>query len=305
MKTRKLVLIIADLVLLTVCIIQCAISAHDTTKYFELKDSPDTILIDTPEEKGITVVKDGDKWFVGNDKFPANEAIVDDFVTAMTSIRVLDKVGTTNEANLDRYELNETKHTVVKALKDGKVVRQIAIGKEASSNSQSYITVDEGKDIYLATGNLNYIFDTITSAIRSEIVMNLESSTITEVSITKADGNTWSLSRMGNGDDIAWNVSGAEIEVDNLKATSWFSTLASLTTRNWYEEKDVPAGGEKILTAKITHAFQTSTIDIYAIPKVEGVPQAYYAFCSDMPYKFAMDSNVYDTYNKNPEDLAK
>ena len=34
MKTRKLVLLIADVVLLAVCIVQCAVSAHDTTKYF-------------------------------------------------------------------------------------------------------------------------------------------------------------------------------------------------------------------------------------------------------------------------------
>ena len=56
MKTRRLVLIIADVVLLAVCISQWVIGNHDTTKYFDLKDTPDMIVIDTPEEKGITIV---------------------------------------------------------------------------------------------------------------------------------------------------------------------------------------------------------------------------------------------------------
>ena len=48
MKTRKLVLIIADVLLLAVCIVQFALSARDTTKYFTFKDEPDSMEIVTP-----------------------------------------------------------------------------------------------------------------------------------------------------------------------------------------------------------------------------------------------------------------
>ena len=67
MKTRKLVLIIADVLLLAVCIIQFAVSARDTTKYFTFKDEPDSLEIVTPGEK-ISLVKDGDNWVIGDKK---------------------------------------------------------------------------------------------------------------------------------------------------------------------------------------------------------------------------------------------
>lgn len=305
MKTRKLVLIIADVLLLAVCIVQCALSAKDTTKYFELKDTPDMIVIDTPEEKGITVVCEDGNWFVGKDKFPANQKIVDEFLNAVTSIRVLDKVGSTgNEAVLERYELNDVKKTVVTVSKNGKVVRTLNIGKEAVSDSQGYITVDGGKDIYLATGSLPYVFDVITNAIRSETVLDLNQTEISEVSIMPVEGETWSLSRMGAGEDVVWNISGADVDVDGVKAATWFGNVAKMTTRNWYEEKDIPEA-EKIMTVKIVHSFKTTTMDFFALPKEDGVPQAYYGRSSDVIYAFAVGSEYIETFKKNPEELAK
>lgn len=309
MKTRKLVLIIADVLLLAICIIQCAISSHDTTKYFDLKDTPDMIVIDTPEEKEITVVCENEEWFVGKDKFPANQKIVDEFLEAVKSIRVLDKVGSANnDANLDRYELNDVKKTVVTVSKDGKVLRTLTIGKEAVSDSQSYITVDGGKDIYLATGSLPYVFDIITSAIRSEVVFNYDSAEISDVTVTKVGGNengkSWSVSRMGSGEDVVWNVTPNEIEVDSEKTASWFSSIASMSTKNWYEEKDIPAA-EQILSVKIGHNFTSTTVDIFALPKEESVPQAYYAKCSDVPYTFALGSEYVERFQKNISDFAK
>lgn len=305
MKTRKLVLIIADVVLLAVCILQCTFSAHDTTKYFDLKETPDLIVIDAPEEKGITVVCENGSWYVGKDKFPANMKLVNEFLDAVMSVRVIDKVGSTgNEATLERYELNDLKKTVVTVSKDGKVLRTLNIGKEAVSDSQGYITVDGGKDIYLATGSLHYIFDINTNAIRSETVLALNSTEISEVSISNADGDSWSLSRMGAGDDVVWNISGAEVDIDSAKAANWFGTIANMSTRNWYEEKDVPEG-DKIITAKIVHNFKTTTLDFYAIPKEEGVPQAYYGRCSDMTYAFSVGSEYVEPFKKVPEELAK
>ena len=50
MKTRKLVLIIADVVLLAVCIIQWCVRAHDGAKYFKISETPDEYTVVTPAE---------------------------------------------------------------------------------------------------------------------------------------------------------------------------------------------------------------------------------------------------------------
>ena len=115
MKTRKLVLIIADVLLLAVCIIQFAVSARDTTKYFTFKDDPDSIEIVTPGET-ISLYKDGEDWVIGDKKYPASLSMVDSYIDAIKNIRALDKVGSvSSDVSADRYELTDGKKTIVTA----------------------------------------------------------------------------------------------------------------------------------------------------------------------------------------------
>ena len=145
MKTRKLVLIIADVLLLAVCIVQFALSARDTTKYFTFKDEPDSMEIVTPGET-ISLVKEGDNWVIGDKKYPANISVIDGYVSAIKNIRALDKVGSTSsDAVAERYELVDGKKTIVTAKLGDKVLRTLEIGKTAVSSSQCYATVDGGR----------------------------------------------------------------------------------------------------------------------------------------------------------------
>lgn len=310
MKTRKLVLIIADVLLLAVCIVQFALSARDTTKYFTFKDEPDSMEIVTPGET-ISLVKEGDNWVIGDKKYPANISVIDGYVSAIKNIRALDKVGSTSsDAVAERYELVDGKKTIVTAKLGDKVLRTLEIGKTAVSSSQCYATVDGGKDIYLISGGINDTFDTSVAAARTTIVLDLESSDITNVSVTdEAAGKTWAVSRMGSGDDLAWNVSGdgseEGYELDSGKAANWLNSFASLSTRDWYLD-DAVLEGTKAVSAKITCAYKDITVEFYALPKVnENDLQQYYGTCSETPYRFKVNESTVKQYLKTLEELAK
>ena len=310
MKTRKLVLIIADAVLLAVCIVQFALSARDTTKYFSFKEDPDFLEIVTPQET-LTLQKDGEKWFIGDKKYPANIGMVDSYIDAIKDIRALDKVGSTSsEAVADRYELVEGKKTLVTAKLGDKVLRTLEIGKTAVSSSQCYATIDGGKDIYLLSGGINDTFDTSVAAARTTIVLNLESSDITNVSVTDHEaGKTWAVSRMGTGSDLAWNVSGDGAgdgyELDTGAAANWINSFASLSTRDWYLDDDV-VEGTKVVSAKITCAFKDISVDFYAIPKKNQQDlQQYFGTCSETPYRFKVNEKSVQQYRKTLEEMAK
>lgn len=305
MKTRKLVLIIADVVLLAVCLVQFILSARDTTKYFTFKDEPDSLEIVTPQET-ISLYKEGEDWFIGEKKYPASMSMVDSYISAIKNIRALDKVGSiANGNNVERYELTDSKKTIVTAKLGDKVLRTIEIGKTAVSSSQCYMTVDGGKDIYLVSGGVNDTFDTSVAAARTTIVLNLNSDEITGVSITDADDKTWSLSRMGNGDDVVWNVSGGEIELDEGKANVWLTSFASLSTRDWYAE-DAVLEGTRAVSARITYNFKDIKLEFFALPKNnEKDLQQYYGTCSETPYRFKVDEKTVKQYLKPLEELAK
>lgn len=305
MKTRKLVLIVADVVLLAVCLVQFILSARDTTKYFTFKDEPDSLEIVTPQET-ISLYKEGEDWFIGEKKYPASMSMVDSYISAIKNIRALDKVGSiANGNNVERYELTDSKKTIVTAKLGDKVLRTIEIGKTAVSSSQCYMTVDGGKDIFLVSGGVNDTFDTSVAAARTTIVLNLNSDEISGVSITDAEDKTWSLSRMGNGDDVVWNVSGGEIELDEGKANVWLTSFASLSTRDWYAE-DAVLEGTRAVSARITYNLKDIKLDFFALPKNnEKDLQQYYGTCSETPYRFKVDEKTVKQYLKPLEELAK
>ncbi len=305
MKTRKLVLIVADVVLLAVCLVQFILSARDTTKYFTFKDEPDSLEIVTPQET-ISLYKEGEDWFIGEKKYPASMSMVDSYISAIKNIRALDKVGSiANGNNVERYELTDSKKTIVTAKLGDKVLRTIEIGKTAVSSSQCYMTVDGGKDIYLVSGGVNDTFDTSVAAARTTIVLNLNSDEISGVSITDAEDKTWSLSRMGDGDDVVWNVSGGEIELDEGKANVWLTSFASLSTRDWYAE-DAVLEGTRAVSARITYNLKDIKLDFFALPKNnEKDLQQYYGTCSETPYRFKVDEKTVKQYLKPLEELAK
>lgn len=305
MKTRKLVLIVADVVLLAVCLVQFILSARDTTKYFTFKDEPDSLEIVTPQET-ISLYKEGEDWFIGEKKYPASMSMVDSYISAIKNIRALDKVGSiANGNNVERYELTDSKKTIVTAKLGDKVLRTIEIGKTAVSSSQCYMTVDGGKDIYLVSGGVNDTFDTSVAAARTTIVLNLNSDEVSGVSITDAEDKTWSLSRMGDGDDVVWNVSGGEIELDEGKANVWLTSFASLSTRDWYAE-DAVLEGTRAVSARITYNLKDIKLEFFALPKNnEKDLQQYYGTCSETPYRFKVDEKTVKQYLKPLEELAK
>lgn len=307
MRTRKLVLIIADLLLLALVIVQGIAKARDGVKKFTLEENPDQITIVTPAET-INLICQDEKWFINEQKYSANDYSVESFVESLSSIRALNKVASVNENNLNKYELIAGKKITVEAKKDGKVLRSIEIGKSASSASQSYITIDGGNNIYLASGSLRNTFDTSIKSLRSNTIWSYDAASLSSISLTKADGSEWGLTRIGSGDQTSWTISLADTEVDPEKAKTFLEGFANLTASNWYAD-DVKAedlGGELFLTAKLGHTFESSTITIYQIPaQTEDDEATYYATSSEIPYVFQISSYMAGKFNKNPEDVTK
>lgn len=305
MKTRKLVLLICDALLLVVLILQLCLKAGDRTKNFTISDEVDEVTI-ANAEGSFSLVKENDSWFVGDKKYPANETYTSALVEAGMNIKVLDKVASaTSDAVLDRYELTEGERLEVTFKSKGKTVRSLYVGKEANASSQTYAIFDDQKDIYLTAQNLRNEFDKSISYLRSRTVLDLDKTQISSVAITNEKGQTWSLARMGSGTDIVWNSSNELLQIDETKATDWFNSLASLVTPSWYEEGENP-GGQKIISAKIGVGFKTVSLEIYRLPASgDSASEKYWASCSETPYPFEIAGYAVQKFQKSLEDMAK
>lgn len=305
MKTRKIILIIADILLLAGVITQCVFMSKDGGKTFKLKETPDEIVIQNGTDN-VVLSFENNEWVVGDKKYKTNMSVVDSMLDGLSSIRCLDKVSSITKPNeIEKYELDEGKKITVTARKEGTDLRTIDIGKSATTGSQCFITVDGGKEIYLATGGLRYDFDMTEADIRSKIVWDFDDAEVNAVEVMRTDGTKLGVSKTGSGEDLSWSVSGADIELDTEKAQSWFDTLKSLTTSKWYDESE-DLGGTKISTTRVTYGYDTATVDIYEVPPKEGKENAtYYGKCSETPYPFEVSLYTMENINKKPEELAK
>jgi len=306
MKTRKLVLLIADALLLVALILQICLKTGDKTKVYTLSEQPEEITITTPAES-FTLIKEGDAWFVGDKKYPANETYSVNLADALKSVKVLDKVASASGSAIERYQLADDQKTTVVAKKGGVVVRTLEIGKETNAGSQAYVMIDGGKDIYLAASNLKNEFEKTVSYLRSRIVLELDKTAISSVAITDEKDNTWSVSKMGSGTDIVWNCSDGLVQIDETKAADWFNSMASMTTPVWYDE-GADLGGKRIISAKIGVGFKTVAVEIYELPldtSDENAKQKYWAKCSETPYPFEMAAYTVKKFQKTLDELKK
>ena len=240
---------------------------------------------------------------------------------ALSYIRALDKVASVNENSSIKYELVDGKKIFVTASKEGKTLRSLEIGKEATANSHAYITVDGGKDIFVASGTLKSIFDKSTETLRSKSVWNFEQSDISSAAITFADGKSWTASRIGSGENISWNITGSEtenVEMDSEKISKMLNSLANINAVSWYDDNATISslGGDLLLSAKVGASAKNVSIEIYEIkPSQEALAEnsdsdvkpesVFYAKSSETPYIFRVASYVVDKFNKKPQDIAK
>lgn len=307
MKTRKIILLVADALLLVALILQICLKTGDRTKVFELSQQPQEVTI-TSGTGSYTLIKENDAWFVGDKKYPANENYSEQMANAVMSIKVLDKVASGNsDSILEKYHLTEDQRITVTAKKDGAIVRTVYIGKDTNAGSQTYVMIDNSKDIYLSAGNLRNDFDKSVSYLRSRIVFDVEKTDINSVSITDEKDNTWAITKMGTGTDVVWNCSDNSVQLDEEKASNWFNSLSAISTPTWYDE-NADLGGKRIAFAKIGVGFKTVSIEVFALPldvTEEKPKQKYWAKCSESPYPFEMADYTVQKFLKKLEDFTK
>lgn len=304
MKPRKLLLILADLILLGVCIFQWTKGGKSDVKYFELSDTPDELIIQGPDTS-FNIVKTGDHWFIGEKKLAANDSSIQGLVDKISSVKALNKVAKANtEANLSRYELDDEHKITVTAKAAGNVIRTLTIGKD-SNGTQGYVCFDDSTDIYLVASNLHYVFSKTEDDLRSHIIYDFENGAVTYVEVSEADGRKWSLSRTVTEDSFSWKTTGFdEIDVDTDKTSDWMDAISSLMTSKWHDENYViPAA--KILTFNIATDSEKVVLDIYEDYNEEEETGSYYGRCNLTDYPFEIAEYTISKFLKEPEEFAK
>ena len=280
MSKRKIILLTACVLLLGIYIAQLASSLRSSVKNKTLGADPDKLTI----ENASAVIE---------------LAKSDALVNAVKNIRVLDTFAQAGSDAVDeRYEIDKTNAIVVKAYKGNELVRTLTIGKASSTGSQSYLTLDGKKDIYLVSGTLRDTFKKDVAALRSKSVYAVDTSDLTAVS--ESMGSTV-LSIVKSGDPAAWVAAGGAANVDAEKAASWAASLTRLNADSWLDYDFVlPPASESVTV--ITAGGKAITVSVYK--EGDGEEAKYYGTCSETPYKFSLSRYSAGKYLKTAADIS-
>jgi len=301
MKTRKIILLSAIVLLCGVYMLQIVFGGRDSVKVLKLADKIDSIVIATgPNATPLTISKDGDKWFLGDKKYPADSSLVEGMVAALGEIKTLGTVS--GSGDYARYGLDEGARLTVTASKGGKALRTVAVGKNATTAQQCYVLLDGGKSVQLVSGNFKETFGKDLATLRDRSIWSIPPDGITRVDVASSGTPAFALAKAGT--PPAWVVaspdSAKNFALDNEKTAVWAYLFANVTADSF--APDGTAVPEKAFeTFIITGAGKTVTFNLLA---KEGDAR-YLCSSSEIPYPFYLSAATGEKFLKSYKDFGK
>ena len=159
LKLRKIILLSAIAVLTLIYALQLIGEKKNAVRDEALKLEADTIEVKLADGGFYTLKKEGDAWlFAWENQTPQNADTyaAREICDAVQKVRVLGKVGSLEAA--ERFGLDTAHALEVRALKDGKELRTILVGKTAGTSMQTYAVLDKSQTVLLAAGDLQSTF---------------------------------------------------------------------------------------------------------------------------------------------------
>lgn len=154
--TRKIVLLSAVVVLLAVYILQLAFSGKNKVKVLTVEETIDMVMIDNGGSK-LVISKNGDSWFVGEEKLACQLNRANGIVNAINEIKVLGNVASGSAADNERYGFDNG--IIVEAYCGDKLVRSLVVGKNTATGSQCYVRIDGKSAVSLVQGAMRSTFE--------------------------------------------------------------------------------------------------------------------------------------------------
>ncbi len=304
MTKRKITLCSVAGVLLVIAIIQSIVLNKNPVKTVKLSAEPDSLIIKNAD-KTVSLKSNGSVWTVGDGSFEAKKTEIDSILRLVKEIKILDSIGKTgNELLEERYKLSDGKSIVVSVKKGESVLRTIFIGKTTSTSSQTYVTLDGKKEIFLVSGNYRSAFEKDENSFRSEYVYELDEGKVKWVSST-ANGTTLKIENLAKvGEEEKWNFanSSSEKEIDNDKAINWVQSVATLKVNSWLsDDETLPA--KKVASVQIGLEGETVFVEIYS--KKDGDSEKYIGTSSRTVHKFELSEYNAKKFLKTFDDLIK
>ena len=258
------------------------------------------------KESEIVLRKESDKWIIGDKKYPADNAMVENMLKAISGLRLT--VLASESKNYSIYKLDEKNRVEVEAYKGDTLLRKIYIGKPASSYRHTFVMIGDDHRVYHAGGNIKVDFDKKISDLRDKTVMAFNDDIMEvvlkkgeeEITIARATAPV-SVDVTEEQDEEAmpkWTVSDGR-EVKESEVETILNALSDFRCDGFIEDKTKEDFKAPIFTVTL------KGVDSYTISFFEKKEGRYPAISSESEYPFLVSEWKADKIMKEPDSLKE
>ncbi|KPJ98981.1 MAG: hypothetical protein AMK71_10490 [Nitrospira bacterium SG8_35_4] len=122
------------------------------------------------KDADIVLIRNGDGWRVGPERYPASDAGVRNIINTITALKLTALVS--ESKNYPLYELDEEQGIEVEAFRGDESLLRVRVGKPASSYRHTFVLLGDDYRVYHADGNLNNEFNKTVPDLRDKKVMS-------------------------------------------------------------------------------------------------------------------------------------
>lgn len=274
---------------------------------------PADLITVKAEGYSLKLAKDGDKWLINEQEYPADLDQASDIEKKISEIKLLDLVS--EKGYYDKYDLTAEKGVEVIASAGGKQLRKLIIGKQGLTGNQVYVRIDDAKEIYLASGITAAEFKPETDMLRDKKIFDVKGDELLSFNIKYA-GKEYTFIKAEDKKEemkekeadgkapapkqVLWVCKGYEsVELNASMINNIIHSFSPLRASTFAEK---PEKGSVVCTVKLKSAGAEFELNIYSKKEKE----MYYASSPSSPYIFTLGGWQTEKYFiKNIKDLEK
>lgn len=164
------------------------------------------IIVNRGLNETISIKYKDNNWII-NDKYNADDALIDSMTNALNNIQPVEIVSRGDDDTISKYKLSDEEVLSVKALdSSSKEVRNIKFGMKSTFGNSVYGKIDNDKNIYLlgnTTSNPKDIFDKTQNDLINKTISKIRNDEIDSITI-EYNNNSYTLERQKNDTNNNW-----------------------------------------------------------------------------------------------------
>lgn len=308
MKSKKEYLILAAVI--AVLVVYLVLRNTDHTLYqlpvVDGIESAEITKIEIRKPDGAVLLeKKDDQWFVEPEGYRADSNKIEKLLDAVASLTVTALVS--ESKSYTRYGLDPEKKLSVKAWAGDTLVREVDIGKAASTFRHTHVKLPKDPNVYHATGNFRNTFDQAAAYFRDMTVLSFRPQDIQSIEIIKQDQTATIARRQipvavdAKESDENTNVQPPAPKIEwqrsdgkGLDASAVFSllnSLSSLRCEDYMDDKTAPDFGKPELSISFK-GLETHTLSVFEKKEKQG--KQYPATSSDADAPFVLSASNWE-----------